>query len=309
MLRSLLRAFLVALSCVMGSLSGGATANAADRTPFAKAPPPEGPVEWGSGWYLRGDVGWQNLRVPVVTSDFTKVNNINNVVNLGLGVGYQVNNWLRFDVTADRSVFRMNRALDTVWCPYSPLGLFRYDPVLDKDVPVGMFADPNETCWPFVKGTLNRTSILANGYIDLGHYRGFTPYIGAGVGASYNQASSSLVYYRTSDGGVWAPDLTMPEEQNVPRWITLGGAPWPIQLPFGPTNYNRFSEKKSWAFAWNVMAGVAYDIQDNLKIDVGYRYLNAGNYTSLPGFWTQRAAPSGAITSHEVRVGLRLTAY
>jgi len=57
------------------------------------------------------------------------------------------------------------------------------------------------------------------------------------------------------------------------------------------------------------MAGVAYDIQDNLKIDVGYRYLNAGNYTSLPGFWTQRAAPSSAITSHEVRVGLRLTAY
>lgn len=243
MLRSLLRVFLLALPLFVGTLSGAADAKAADLSPFAKAPPPEGPVEWGSGWYLRGDVGWQNLRMPVVTSDFTKVNNINNVANPGLGVGYQVNDWLRFDVTADRSVFRMNRALDTVWCPYSTLGLFQYDPVLEKDVPVGIFANPNETCWPLVKGTLNRTSLLANGYFDIGHYWGFTPYIGAGVGTSYNQASSSLVYYCTSDGGVWAPDLSMPEDPNVPRWVTLGGAPWPVQIPFAPTNYNRFSEK------------------------------------------------------------------
>ena len=308
MLRSFLRVLLPALVCMSGVLAGFGAVRAADLAGLVKAPPPEGPVEWGTGWYLRGDVGWQNLRVPVVTSDFTRVNNINNVANLGLGVGYQVNDWLRFDVTADRSVFRMNRALDTVWCPYSSVGLFRYDPITEREVPVGIFANPNETCWPFVKGTLNRTSILANGYLDLGHYWGFTPYIGAGVGASYNQASSSLTYFRTSDAGLWAPDLTL-TEQNVPQWVTLGGAAWPIQIPFAPTNYNRFSERKSWAFAWNVMAGVAYDIQDNLKIDVGYRYLNAGNYTSLPGFWSWRAPTSGAVTSHEVRVGLRVTAY
>jgi len=202
----------------------------------------------------------------------------------------------------------MNRSLATVWCPYAASGLFTQD-ASGNDVPVGIFANPADTCMPQSKGTLNRTSFLVNGYLDLGHYWGFTPYVGAGLGASYNQNSSSLIYYRTSDGAPWGPDLTMPQTQNVPRWITLNGQTWPTQPPFGPTNWNQYAEKKSWAFAWNVMAGFAYDIQDNLKLDIGYRYLNAGTYTSLPGYWTLRSPVTGSITAQEVRVGLRVTAF
>ena len=106
--------------------------------------------------------------------------------------------------------------------------------------------------------------------------------------------------------------LTMPQEQNVPLWVVLGTGgrvPWPVQPPFGPTNWNRYMEKKSWGFAWNLMAGFSYDIQDNLKIDIGYRYLNAGTYTSMPGYGVLRAPATGNITAQEVRVGLRVTAY
>lgn len=283
-------------------------AQAADARPYSAVEPPpvEEPVEWGSGWYLRGDIGWQNVQVPAVTGDFATIKGVDNIVSGGIGGGYQFNDWLRADLTVDRSVFRMNRGLDTVWCPYSASGLFTKD-ASGQDVPVGIFADPSDTCSPRAKGTLNRTSFLVNGYLDLGHYWGFTPYVGAGLGASYNQNSSSLIYYRTSDGAPWGPDLTMPQERNVPRWITLNGQTWPIQLPFGPTNWNQYAEKKSWAFAWNLMAGFAYDIQDNLKLDIGYRYLNAGNYTSLPGYGTLRAPVTGNITAQEVRVGLRIT--
>lgn len=296
-------------SLVQGAALWGTPVVAADFKPYAPpAPPPaEEPVEWGSGWYLRGDIGWQNVQLPAVTGDFATIKGIDNIVSGGLGAGYQFNDWLRADLTVDRSVFRMNRGLDTVWCPYGAVGLFAEDDNGDT-VPVGIFANPSETCAPRAKGTLNRTSFLVNGYLDLGHYWGFTPYVGAGLGASYNQSSSSLIYYRTSDGAPWGPDLTL-QEQNVPRWITLGGAPWPIQLPFGPTNWNRYAEKKSWAFAWNLMAGFSYNLQDNLKLDIGYRYLNAGTYTSLPGYWTQRPPVTGSIIAQEVRVGLRVTAY
>jgi opacity protein-like surface antigen len=285
--------------------------HADDFRPYAppEPKPSEEPVEWSSGWYLRGDIGWQNVQLPAVTTDFATIKGIDNIVSGGIGGGYQFNDWLRADVTVDRSVFRMNRALDTVWCPYEAMGLFNQD-ANGQSIPVGIFANPSDTCTPRAKGTLNRTSILANAYLDLGHYWGFTPYVGAGVGASYNQASSSLIYYRNSDGAPWGPDLSI-MQQNVPVWIILGsgGAPWPIQLPFGPTNWNRYAEKKSWAFAWNLMAGVSYDIQDNLKLDIGYRYLNAGTYTSLPGYLTSRQPATGNITAQEVRVGLRVTAY
>ena len=176
-------------------------AQAADMRSYSpvEPPPAEEPVEWGSGWYLRGDIGWQNVQLPAVTGEFATMRGVDNIVSGGLGGGYQFNDWLRADVTVDRSVFRMNRSLATVWCPYAASGLFTQD-ASGNDVPVGIFANPSDTCTPQSKGTLNRTSFLLNGYLDLGHYWGFTPYVGAGLGASYNQASSSLIYYRTSDG-------------------------------------------------------------------------------------------------------------
>lgn len=271
--------FLSRLALVFFLAAGVApSVEAADLRPYAppEPPPVEEPVEWGTGWYLRGDIGWQNVQLPAVTGDFATIRGVDNIVTGGLGGGYQFNDWLRADLTVDRSVFRMNRPLDTVWCPYAMVPLY----VLDNtgtERPVGIMANPADTCTPQAKGTLNRTSFLVNGYLDLGHYWGFTPYVGAGLGASYNQGSSSLIYYRTSDGAPWGPDLSLPADA-VPLWIIAGtgGQPWPIQLPFGPTNWNRYAEKKSWAFAWNVMAGFSFDIQDNLKLDIGYRYLNAG---------------------------------
>ncbi len=160
-------------------------AQAADMQPYSPVEPPpvDDPVEWGSGWYLRGDIGWQNVQLPAVTGDFATIKGVDNIVSGGLGGGYQFNDWLRADLTVDRSVFRMNRALDTVWCPYAPVPLYTQDSQGQKQQ-IGVMANPSDTCAPQAKGTLNRTSFLVNGYLDLGHYWGFTPYVGAGLGAS-----------------------------------------------------------------------------------------------------------------------------
>jgi opacity protein-like surface antigen len=61
------------------------------------------------------------------------------------------------------------------------------------------------------------------------------------------------------------------------------------------------------SFAWAAMAGVAYQIDPNWVIDVGYRYLALGDVptsreTSLPGDLTNWKQ----LSAQEVRFGLRL---
>ncbi len=173
---------------------------------------------------------------------------------------------------------------------------------------LGVLANPNDTCSQYGSATLTRTSVLANAYLDIGHLWGFTPYVGAGVGMTYASASSSVAYFRNADGSLWAPDLTVPD--GFPAVWLHNGAPYSIQLPFTHTNWNTWQTRSSWQFAWNLMAGVSYDVAQNFKVDVGYRYLNAGKYTGLPTYTANGvyiAPQTKDITSHELRVGFRVT--
>ncbi|MGJ0507972.1 MAG: outer membrane protein [Methylocystis sp.] len=303
--RPFLRARATILSALLG-LGLGSAAQAADLFGLPDAPAlPEEPVEWGSNWYLRGDIGWQHVDAPAFSGDFASMLNTADIASGGLGAGYQFNDWVRADVTVDRSVFRRSGTIGQIWCPYQAVGLYRTD-ATGASVPVGVFANPNDTCSRAATATLVRTSLLANAYVDLGHFWGFTPYVGAGVGMTYNSSSSSISYFRNSDGALWGPDLTLPSGQ-VPQWIYVNGATYPVQIPFGPTNWSTWQTRSAWRFAWNVMAGVSYDVAENLKVDLGYRFLNAGKYTGLASWGSSVAPVSKDITSHEVRVGVRVT--
>ena len=82
------------------------SALAADM-PFLTTPPlVEQPVELGTGWYLRGDVGFSNTQSPVVVADIVNKLAWKGAVSEGLGIGYQYNSWLRTDLELDRAVFR-----------------------------------------------------------------------------------------------------------------------------------------------------------------------------------------------------------
>src|SRR5258705_11234134 len=92
--------------------AGAATllSQAAFAADMAIAPPPYAPpvVEDFGGWYLRGDIGFSNQRVDRLNNVLDR-NNTSSVQNLsfntagifGLGVGYQVNQWFRADVTGE----------------------------------------------------------------------------------------------------------------------------------------------------------------------------------------------------------------
>jgi hypothetical protein len=71
--------------------------------------PPLAPAMDYSGWYLRGDIGFSNQQVGSLFNEnygrFDSVTNIDRRFDaapfFGLGIGYNVNSWLRFDVTGE----------------------------------------------------------------------------------------------------------------------------------------------------------------------------------------------------------------
>lgn len=115
-------------------------------------------------------------------------------------------------------------------------------------------------------------SALANVYADLGDFNGLKPYIGAGAGASY---------LRTSD-------------------VKSGGK---------DTNTGAYPKGEGkWNFAWALMAGVEYPINERLSLDLGYRYLNLGDAKTgsiEDGSGNLTRVNYENIQAHEVRVGLR----
>lgn len=130
------------------------------------------PVEVGSGWYLRGDIGYtfdHNFADYDIDSSIPgyRIGRDTTSVFGGGGFGYHFNDYLRMDLTAA---------------------------YLGKDEAWGRAVDPFGA--PFgASGSIQTTMAygMATGYIDLGTYVGITPYIGAGAGLIYTDLKGSGV--------------------------------------------------------------------------------------------------------------------
>ncbi len=96
-----------------------------------------------------------------------------------------------------------------------------------------------------LKEKTNLQTLMVNLWADIPTNTAFTPYIGGGVGVA-------IIDYKT-DGTL---------HHNV------GGT---------PTSEKYYSEsKKQTNFAWGLGGGVAYDVNDQFTVDLGYRYIDAG---------------------------------
>jgi len=258
-----------------GATAMYATASlAADMTPVAPPPifapsciprssVPPGTVpnvpfcaEEFSGWYLRGDIGMTNQSVGSITNALdataTSVNTVqkgfDSSMLFGLGLGYQWNSWLRTDLTGE----------------YRSKANFHGLQIISNGASTDEYR-ASKSEWLF----------LANAYIDLGTWYKITPFIGAGVGMSYNRISNFL-------------------DVNTP---TAGVA-------FG-------ADTGKWSFAWALHAGMAYKVTDSLTIELAYRYLNLGDaqsgdlITYQGGNAINNPEHFNKISSHDVKLGLR----
>ncbi|MDP3409921.1 outer membrane protein [Bosea sp. (in: a-proteobacteria)] len=263
-----------------GAMALGASAAAAADLAYAPAPPPHEPLGLkgtiSSGFYLRGDIGvgsqsYDELDVklnngPVIAAagvtSFTTIKPDRGFAAFaGVGIGYQFNSYLRFDLTGEYRGGSFNGRDQISYnfgVPTNQTNVYRAD--------VATFV------------------ALANAYIDLGTWNCLTPYLGFGIGMA-NHSVSGL-----SDQGI---------NQAV------GAA-------FANTSYAYGDSADKTNFAWALMAGVSYDVTSNLKLDIGYRYLNMGDGPTigLRGANGLLANPSSSvrfkgIDSHDIRIGMR----
>ncbi|MEP2704285.1 MAG: outer membrane protein [Roseibium sp.] len=209
------------------------------------------------GFYLRGDIGYKVYGDPNGTFDdygnagFLRFQreSMDNAWMVGVGVGYQFNNHLRGDITFDYETAAKVKG-------YAYCGGC-----------TGNFSEEGAKIDVF--------TTMINGYIDIGTWNNFTPYVGAGVGTAY---------VRTKD--------------------TYSKNPGTGSTEFSGSN-------SDWNFAWALMAGAEYAFTPNWSLDAGYRYKNLGTAKTVKGISPTNSPESRVewadLTAHEFRLGARYT--
>ena len=128
-------------------------------------------------------------------------------------------------------------------------------------------------------GSKSEWLMLANAYVDLGTWWCITPYIGGGVGGAFQRITGLTDVGHNADG--------------------TGG--------FGLTS----GDSGAWGLAWNVQAGLTYNVTRNFKVDFNWRFLELGSPQSAVVFCQNTPACPGAfftlrdLSSQDFRIGLR----
>ncbi|HYF55611.1 MAG TPA: outer membrane protein [Salinarimonas sp.] len=153
----------LAAASVLGLALPAAAADLLPPPPMM--PEPAVPVaDIGSGWYLRGDIGYVAYNPPtdvaygILTEPSTRMKDekLESTWSIGIGAGYRLNSWLRVDGTVD---YRFGTNFSGLTSGTAYVHGYSVD-----------------------RANLTSTTFLANAYVDLGTWSGITPYVGAGVG-------------------------------------------------------------------------------------------------------------------------------
>ena len=251
-----------------------------DEIIYAKELPVTQPVEVGSGWYLRGDLGY-SIRTRGAATNYSvftagppaayagevfDTSSLNGDWSGSMGVGYSFTDYLRGDLTFDYANGSFaGTTSSTFACPGLATG----------------------TCASVDSQDFEQYGFMANAYADLGTFAGFTPYVGAGAGVT-----------RVTWSALNNDNTCVSVVGNV------CGAGAATDVPH--------TGQESWRFTYALMAGMSYDLSKNLKLDVGYKYSkikSGGQFaydtaTAAAGATGIQGYDNG-FQKHEVRVGLR----
>lgn len=256
------------------------TAIAADLLPpppVIEPPPVHEPI--GSGWYLRGDVGVGIYQEPELELanigtpyDFAFVQeDLGATGLLGIGVGYRLNSWFRFDVTGE---YRFGATLN---------GVDRVSYNVSPGVDIRQSNAYSGETSSFVG--------LVNAYIDLGTWWCLTPFVGVGLGFANNYLDSLVDHSSQYTFDLATGNIT-----------GFWGA---------PTGY--FQDGSRTNFAWALHAGVGYEVNPNLTLELAYRYINLGKFESGQLFGPISGQPQNnrlaakEVDAHDVKIAMRWT--
>ena len=269
-----MRSLKLSSAVVVSLMTSTAIVSAADLLGPAPTfdPIPEVVPHAVGGWYIRGDIGYAHMKHNGVVynqggflSGRFEQHELDSTWFLQGGIGYQVTDYMRFD------------------------GTIRYYGSSDFD---GDSAPAGSVCAGVVGTTCDynddgelksATVIMANFYADLGTYKSFTPYVGAGIGGAYVKYGNLF------------------NDQTCA--VAVAGC--------DDFDSNHAGEA-NWRFAWSIHAGASYDINCRLKADAGYTYTRieegamfAGGVTTGAGTAVGGAGYDEGIDIHSGSIGLR----
>jgi opacity protein-like surface antigen len=260
-----------------------ATAMISTAAMAADLPPPMPPISYqpavvveqpSGGWYLRGDVG-------VGVQTFKNFDHFQTNPAFVWPSTWAINQQDIQDATI--LGFGIGYAVNS-WFRFDVTGEYR---TKAKIKVIGSYSGATcnggvGSCFDVYDGDHSAAVLMANAYIDLGTWWCLTPYIGGGVGGAYNRITGINDVGYIADG-------------------TTG---------FGFAS----SDSAKWNLAWNVQAGLTYNVSNNFKVDFSWRYLNMGSPQSgiidcaSTGCQTNGSRAYYTLTdmtSQDFRIGLR----
>lgn len=254
------------------------------------------PVEIGSGWYLRGDVGYTLNHLPTFDIIASPAQQNSSILSASIGAGYYINDWLRVD--GDINFLNADQYVDTFNSTCAG-----EETILVTDTASGIpIARGNIAATRDCVGTNEASNVqnsgLVNAYADLGTFAGFTPYVGAGAGVS-------VTNYRTAQGNrmcaAEGSETVVGTNTITTAFLCTGQtAVTDAPVPYVGTE----NGKTQIGLAYALSAGVAYKVSKNTQLDLGYRFtaLPSTTYATYDG---GVLATATGLNFHQVRLGLR----
>lgn len=263
------------------------------------------------GWYLRGTIGYSLKAAGDISSVGTDIGafkdfgEIDGPIHGGIGYGAYVNRNWRWDLTGD---FRPSQ-------PVTKGATNRYVATTQKEAEQLTFTNAlgqslTTRSWDISSYDMDRTekaraqdhTFLANMYYEPMAHGAFRPYIGAGVGFAVNTLSRTHKETGVCTGSnQFATDPFVGDVVWRPRPVCTAD-PTTVQSGGSHTAYGL-------GLAGAVMAGIGYEMNNGLILDVGYRYLWQGATVSVTSFAGAPGQTSrlelGDRTDHEIRTSVR----
>ncbi len=221
-------------------------------------PPPPAPSS--RAWYLKGTIGMSNpeadaffVNEPAFVNHTMHHEDIKSGPLYGIGIGVEHNRWLRFDLTGEYRGKQLVVGQDSYNYGVCPGSCGTNEYTADMESWLG----------------------LANAYVDLGTFRGITPYVGGGIGFA-------------------SIDMQGFKDVNVPNNSVFYGD----------------RDHQTTNFAWALYAGLSYDVTPQLTLDFAYRYTDLGTVktgpaTAFDGSSSYSGLEVQDITSHDLLFSAR----
>jgi opacity protein-like surface antigen len=263
--------FVVAGAASLLSSMASAADMAIAAPPMGYGPPPVAAADFG-GWYLRGDVGFSNQRVDTVRN--TNAALYSGLTSFSETTGYDSGGLYQLGAG-----YKFNS-----WFRVDVTGEYRGSANFHG---LDLISFPNGGATGYGSDVYNASHsgwlLLANAYADLGTWYCITPYVGAGIGTAQVKVANF------TDSGV----------------ATL----FPTGSGVGPSLVSAATGSQ-WNFAWALHAGLSYQVNPNMAIDLGYSYVNMGSgATGVDAAFDNSAGGHvfqfHNITSQDVKLGVR----